>query len=110
MLTEEQHMSRVLIFAIVVGLGLEVLAAPPVPRTAPQLTLRDTAGNPLSLGSYAGKVLLVQFLYTTCPHCQAASRSFNALQHELGSRGLQVVGVAFNEEAENNNAAAVKAY
>ena len=54
------------------------------------------------MASYAGRVVLVQFLYTTCPHCQATARFYSKLQKELGPRGLQVVGVAFNEEAEEH--------
>jgi hypothetical protein len=41
-------------------------------------------------------------LYATCPHCQAAARLNSKLQQELGPRGLQVVGIAFNEEAQTN--------
>jgi peroxiredoxin len=54
-------------------------------------------------------VVLLQFLYTTCQHCQATSRTFTKIQNELGPRGLQVLGVAFNEEALSN-ADALRAY
>ena len=83
-------------------LGLSAVAKSPVPRPAPEFTITEASGKPISLASYAGKVVLVQFLYTTCPHCQLTSRTFAKLQNELGPRGLQVVGVAFNEEAEGH--------
>ena len=47
----------------------------------------------------------MQFLYTTCQHCQATARMLNGLEKELGSRGLQVVGVAFNPEAQQSSVA-----
>ncbi len=85
------------------GLAGIVFAQPPTPRPAPQLSLTEPSGKAISLASYAGKVVLVQFLYTTCPHCQAMSRNLSGLQNELGPSGLQVLGIAFNEEAEGHS-------
>ena len=47
-----------------------------------------------------GGKLVVQFLYTTCVHCQATARMLSTLEREFGPRGLQVIGVAFNPEAQ----------
>jgi peroxiredoxin len=49
--------------------------------------------------------VLMQFLYTTCSHCQATARMLSKLQRELGSQGLQVLGVAFNPEAQQGRSA-----
>jgi cytochrome oxidase Cu insertion factor (SCO1/SenC/PrrC family) len=58
----------------------------------------DASGKHTLLSSYKGKVVLIQFLLTTCPHCQAMSRDvLNKFQTELGPRGFQVVGVVFND-------------
>ncbi|HLJ46363.1 MAG TPA: TlpA disulfide reductase family protein [Bryobacteraceae bacterium] len=88
-----------------IGVAGTLFAQLPVPRPAPQLSLTEPSGKSVSLAEYAGKVVLVQFLYTTCPHCQTTSRNFSSLQNELGSSGLQVLGIAFNEEAEGNSVA-----
>jgi len=77
-----------------------LLAKPPVPRPAKEMTIETPSGKLALPRSYRGKVVLMQFLYTTCPHCQATARLNSKLQQELGPRGLQVVGIAFNEEAE----------
>lgn len=98
------HLRRISVATFAVSIFGAAIAAPPVPRKAPELTITDPSGKRISLASYAGKVVLVQFLFTTCPHCQETSRRYERLQNELGSRGLQVVGVAFNEEAEKNTA------
>ena len=95
-------MRWITLLGVVLGSAGAVLATPPVPRSAPEFTVTDVSGKPISLAAYAGKVVLVQFLYTTCPHCQMTSRVYAGLENELGSRGLQVVGVAFNEEVEKN--------
>ena len=90
------------VFGVVLGLAGEGFAQSPVPRPGQELSFTQASGEKISLTAYADKVVVVQFLYTTCPHCQATSRSYGKLQDDLGSRGLQVVGVAFNEEAEKS--------
>jgi hypothetical protein len=45
-------------------------------------------------------------MFTTCPHCQALSKIITKLQGELGSRGFQALGVAFNDEVNTPNPAA----
>ena len=40
---------------------------------------------------------MVQFLFTTCPHCQAYSQLLTKLQNEYGPKGFQALGGAFNE-------------
>ena len=92
------HAGRYAALAII--LSSAMLAAPPVLRQSGDLTLVEPSGKQVSLAGYTGKVVLVQFLHTTCPHCQAAARLYNKLQKEYGPRGLQVTGVAFNDEAE----------
>ena len=51
------------------------------------------------LSSYRGKVVMIEFLHTTCPHCQQASQVFSKLYTEYGSRGFQPLGVAWNDMA-----------
>jgi hypothetical protein len=42
----------------------------------------------------------LEFIFTTCPHCQAASHLMSKLQDEYGPRGLQVIDVAVNPNAD----------
>jgi thiol-disulfide isomerase/thioredoxin len=84
-----------------VALGVGAFAAPPVPRPAKELEIDQPNGKNLLLTSFRGKVVVVQFLYTTCPHCQAFSQTLTKLQNEYGPRGFQALGGAFNE-ADNN--------
>src|SRR5215470_8044273 len=83
--------------ACFVLLGVSALAKPPVPRPAKEFDFVDANGKHTLLSSYKGKVVVIQFLITTCPHCQAMSKMLTKLQTELGPRGFQAVGVAFNE-------------
>ena len=71
-------------------------AAGPIPRPAPQLEITDAAGKHM-LSNYKGKVVVVQFLLTTCPHCQAFSQLLTKLENEYGPKGFQAIGAAVNE-------------
>src|SRR5579864_7942507 len=73
--------------------GMALMAQGPVPRPAPDLKI-GTA----TLASWRGKIVLLAFISTECPHCQRASVLFEQLSHEFPK--LQVVAVAFNEKAD----------
>jgi peroxiredoxin len=101
---KDHPMKRLATLSLALCLLPAVFAQPRVPRPADDLRLTDSNGKPLSIRGYRGKVVLIEFLYTTCPHCQESARMFSKLQDELGARGLRVVGVAFNPEAERSAA------
>src|SRR5579863_6537172 len=85
-------------FAAFVALGVSALAAPPVPRPAKELDVAEPSGVHHLLSSYKGKVVVVQCLFTSCPHCQAFSRDIlTKMQKDYGPRGFQALGVAFDE-------------
>ena len=75
------------------------LAAADVPRKAPEFAAQMPAGGQLLLSQYKGKVVCLEFLFTTCPHCQASARFLTQLAKEYGPKGFQPVGVAFNDMA-----------
>ena len=85
---------------------LPLQAAAPVPRPSKEFTIILPSGQQKLLSSYRGKVVMMACMFTTCPHCQALSKIITKLQGELGSRGFQAVGVAFNDEVNTTNAAA----
>jgi thiol-disulfide isomerase/thioredoxin len=78
-------------------LGLPAQAAAPVPRPAKEFTVSTPQGQHILLSSLKGKVVVVQFLFTWCPHCQAFSKVLTQFNTEYGPRGFQALGVAFNE-------------
>jgi peroxiredoxin len=69
-------------------------------RKSPEFTISVPGGKDTLLSSYRGKVVLVGFFSTTCPHCQNTAKVFNGLQEAFGAEGLQVVGIAFNPDAD----------
>lgn len=85
---------RGLLAAALVGAGW--LLGAQVPRPSPEFTVLTPGGGKLLLSQFRGKVVAVEFLYTTCPHCQHASALMNKLYAEYGPKGFQPLGVAFN--------------
>jgi len=85
--------------SLVVGISL-FAAEPEGPRKAPELTFTLPGKGPQQLSQYRGKVVALEFIFTTCPHCQAASKVMTKFQEEFGARGLQVIDVAVNANAD----------
>ena len=79
-------------------LGLSLQAAAPVPRPSKEFTVATPQGQQILLSSLKGKVVVVQFLFTWCPHCQAFSKVLTQLNSEYGPRGFQALGVAFEDD------------
>ncbi len=74
-------------------LALFLLATGAWARNAPDFTLPDSDGRQVTLSNYRGKYVVVEFLLTTCPHCQAAGRALEKMQQEYPEQ-LQVLGIS----------------
>jgi thiol-disulfide isomerase/thioredoxin len=70
-------------------------------RKAPELAYTVPGQGEKLLSQYRGKVVALEFILTTCPHCQAASRLMTTLQQEYGPRGFQALDLAINALDEN---------
>ena len=88
-------------FALMAVASLPLLRADALEnlRKAPEFSFSSDKG-PLSLSSFQGKVVALEFIFTTCPHCQAASHLMTKLQAEYGPRGFQAIDVAVNPNAD----------
>lgn len=72
-----------------------------LPRKAPELQFTVPGQGAELLSQLRGKVIALEFVLTTCPHCQAAAHVMSNFQREYGPRGLQAVDVAINATDEN---------
>lgn len=70
-----------------------------VPRPAGEFAIKMPNGQATLLSQYAGKVVVLAFISTTCPHCQRTTQVLSAIQNEYASRGVQVLAAAFNPDA-----------
>ena len=97
-----QHLTKAI---LTLTLATSAFAAGPVPRPAKEFTFVEPSGKQTLLSSYKGKVVVIQFLYTTCPHCQNTSKELTTMMSQVP--GVQILGCAFEDE---DNAATVSAY
>ncbi len=75
-------------------------AAAPVQngKPAPDFTLQDINGVTHRLSDYRGKVVMLNFWATWCPPCIKEVPEYSELQTEYGPQGLQVLGIALDDE------------
>jgi peroxiredoxin len=91
------RMRRLAPLAVSLMLGVSVLVATaPVPRKSPELKFFDSSDKEKLLSSFRGKVVVVEFLLVKCPHCSRVAQTINQLYIELGPRGFQPIGIAFD--------------
>src|SRR5580693_2585343 len=70
-----------------------------VPRPAGEFAITMPNNQVTLLSQYAGKVVVLAFISTTCPHCQHTTQILSGIQNEYGAKGVQVLAAAFNPDA-----------
>jgi peroxiredoxin len=70
-----------------------------LPRAAGEIQFVSNQGKTISLSGLRGKVVVIEYLLTTCPACKAKARLMSKLQDDYGQRGLQVLGLAIDQNA-----------
>ncbi len=97
-LTRLSKLRSWLALALIVGLlggAAPLLAAD---KAAPDFTLPDTAGKNYSLSQYKGKVVVLNFFTIWCQPCREEMPDLSAINQELGSQGVQVLGICLNAD------------
>jgi cytochrome c-type biogenesis protein len=70
---------------------------------APDVEFQTLAGKPFRLKELQGQVVLLNFWATYCIPCREEIPALNALQHELQSQGLRIVGASLDDTAADVN-------
>ncbi len=86
--------------AVAVAVASLIAADTSTPRKAPELAFTIPGQGQKLLSQYRGKVVALEFIWTTCPHCQAWTKIMGKFQQEFGPRGLQVLDIAVNDNAD----------
>ncbi len=68
---------------------------------APDLTLKELGGGSISLKELRGKIIVLNFFATWCPHCQREAPSMAKLHEEFRNTDLVLLKVA-TKEKEND--------
>jgi peroxiredoxin len=87
--------SRV-IFSLLLLVSAFATSSATLPRLSPELSINELSGKTTMLSSFKGKVVVLEFLFVRSQHCLRVARVLNQLQQELGPRGLQSIGIAFD--------------
>lgn len=69
-------------------------------RIAPDFTLPQLSGEPLTLSNYRGKVVLLDFWATWCAPCRVETPSLVALQTRYRDQGLQIIAVSMDDTSD----------
>lgn len=84
--------------------GGKATTTPPPPVTnaamAPEIELQTVDGQPFRLSDLRGQVVVLNFWATWCIPCREEIPELNAMQRELGPKGLVVIGASWDDTAE----------
>jgi peroxiredoxin len=66
-------------------------------KQAPPFALKDLKGKTTRLADYRGKVVLLNFWYSTCPPCRKETPDLTALHDAYKEHGFTVLGISMDE-------------
>jgi len=70
----------------------------------PDVTFKDLQGKDVTLASFKGKVVLVNFWGTWCEPCRGEIPILIAMQQKYGPKGFTLLGAATNDEEKSVDA------
>ena len=74
--------------------GAPEYVSPLTGKNAPAFSLEDLSGNKVSLESYKGKAVLVNFWATWCAPCKIETPWLVELRDQYASRGFEIIGIS----------------
>ncbi len=75
--------------------------SPRAGHPAPDFTLPDLQGQPVSLSDWRGRAVLINFRATWCAPCEVEMPAIQAVYEAHGEEGFVVLAVAVNDSAED---------
>ena len=69
--------------------------------TAPDFTLNDLNGNPVTMSTVKGKVKIIDFWASWCGPCRLNNPELKKIYEEFRGKGLEIIGVSLDDEKED---------
>jgi thiol-disulfide isomerase/thioredoxin len=83
---------------VATGAGdLPHFVSPLMSHPAPDFTLEDLSGKKVSLASYRGKAVLINFWATWCGPCKIETPWLVELRNQYASKGFEILGVSLDD-------------
>jgi peroxiredoxin len=79
---------------------IKKLEAVAVGQMAPDFTMNDPEGNPVSLSSFKGKYVLVDFWASWCGPCRRENPNVVKLYAEFKDKGFDILGVSLDQKED----------
>ena len=77
----------------------------------PEMVVPMLNGGPIKLSSLRGKVAIIDFFRSSCPHCQQHAPHMAEVYNQFRAQGLTVLGLAGDQPEESQNVRAfIKQY
>lgn len=83
------------------GSPIVVGGSPLLDKPAPPIELKNLAGETVTLASYAGRPVVVNFWASWCVPCRDEFPVFVAAREAHADAGLEILGVVYKDNAEN---------
>jgi cytochrome c biogenesis protein CcmG/thiol:disulfide interchange protein DsbE len=77
--------------------GIGHMVSPLVGKRAPAFTLVNTKGEKVSLSSYKGKAVQINFWATWCAPCKIETPWLLELEKQYSPKGFEILGVSFDD-------------
>jgi peroxiredoxin len=91
------HSVKVLIILLLLAIMLPTIAySGQVGSSAPDFSLSDLAGKPVSLQQFKGKVILLDFWAPWCDQCRAELPKLDDLYKQHGKDGFEIIGIGID--------------